>query len=132
MPRQFGECTATSRSPTRDQRVASSKEWREGINNHSVVNKSMADHETIVDTTEHGKATEMVYRLLTETLDFVSFATTARDAGLASASESKDITKDMNLEFIHNNIHYWVGGDGGHMGRIPVATFDPVFWLHHW
>jgi len=73
----------------------------------------------------------MVYRLLTYPMDFVSFATTARDATADSSSSTK-VMNDMNIEFIHNNIHYWVGGDGGHMSQIPVATFDPVFWFHHW
>ncbi|MEA2370352.1 MAG: tyrosinase [Solirubrobacteraceae bacterium] len=32
------------------------------------------------------------------------------------------------VEDIHNNVHSWVGG---HMGEIPVAAFDPLFWAHH-
>lgn len=36
-----------------------------------------------------------------------------------------------SLEDIHNGYHVYVGGNG-HMGRVPVAAFDPVFWLHHW
>jgi hypothetical protein len=20
----------------------------------------------------------------------------------------------------------------GHMAAVPVAAFDPIFWLHHW
>ena len=25
------------------------------------------------------------------------------------------------------------GGLGlGHMSDVPVAAFDPIFWLHHW
>jgi tyrosinase len=32
------------------------------------------------------------------------------------------------LEEIHNRIHVWVGG---HMGQIPLAAFDPIFWAHH-
>jgi len=35
-----------------------------------------------------------------------------------------------SLEGIHNSIHTWVGGIG-HMSNIPVAAFDPIFWLHH-
>ncbi|KAE8158927.1 common central domain of tyrosinase-domain-containing protein [Aspergillus tamarii] len=52
----------------------------------------------------------------------------------------------MNLEAIHNNVHNWVGGfmfsrpgrhdlklwGAGHMSSVPVAAFDPIFWLHHW
>lgn len=81
----------------------------------------------------YGSAAELVYRLLTYPMDFRSFATVARDQTMASGTASTTkVTNDINLEFIHNNVHYWVGGDGGHMSQIPVATFDPTFWLHHW
>lgn len=33
-----------------------------------------------------------------------------------------------NLEDCHNNVHVWVGG---HMGDIPFAAYDPIFWAHH-
>jgi tyrosinase len=32
------------------------------------------------------------------------------------------------LEGFHDNVHMWVGG---HMGQIPYAAFDPIFWAHH-
>jgi len=32
------------------------------------------------------------------------------------------------LEDLHGRVHVWVGG---HMGRIPYAAFDPIFWAHH-
>jgi tyrosinase len=35
------------------------------------------------------------------------------------------------LEQLHNNVHVWVGGENGHMGDIPFAAFDPIFWAHH-
>jgi tyrosinase len=38
----------------------------------------------------------------------------------------KDFTEQ--LENYHNNVHVWVGG---HMGDIPFAAFDPIFWAHH-
>jgi tyrosinase len=37
----------------------------------------------------------------------------------------------QQLEQLHNNVHVWVGGDRGHMGDIPFAAFDPIFWAHH-
>lgn len=24
------------------------------------------------------------------------------------------------------------GQPGGQMGDVPVAAFDPLFWMHHW
>lgn len=32
------------------------------------------------------------------------------------------------LEGFHNDVHVWVGG---HMGDIPFAAYDPIFWAHH-
>lgn len=92
----------------------------------------MAEHASVTDES-YGSAAELVYRLLTYPMDYAHFATLARDETMASAGTSTSkVTNDINIEFIHNNIHYWVGGGGGHMSQIPVATFDPTFWLHHW
>jgi tyrosinase len=35
------------------------------------------------------------------------------------------------LEEIHGWVHVWVGGERGHMGNVPFAAFDPIFWAHH-
>jgi len=35
-----------------------------------------------------------------------------------------------SLESIHDSIHVLVGGNG-HMSSVPVAAFDPIFFLHH-
>jgi tyrosinase len=32
---------------------------------------------------------------------------------------------------LHNSVHLWVGGGVGHMGSVPTAINDPVFWMHH-
>lgn len=36
-----------------------------------------------------------------------------------------------SLENVHDSIHGEVGGNGGQMGDLDYAAFDPVFWLHH-
>ncbi|KAF9775275.1 hypothetical protein IL306_006642 [Fusarium sp. DS 682] len=45
-----------------------------------------------------------------------------------------------SIEDIHNALHTLVGGQGrdafnrrrtGHMSRVPISAFDPIFWLHH-
>ena len=36
-----------------------------------------------------------------------------------------------SLEALHNTYHASCGGEG-HMARVPVAAFDPIFWQHHW
>lgn len=37
-------------------------------------------------------------------------------------------TFSREIENWHGNVHVWVGG---HMRRVPVAAYDPVFWAHH-
>ncbi len=60
---------------------------------------------------------------------------TAGQSGLPSREEVEDVLSrpqftDFNgaLEQLHGRVHGWVGG---HMGVIPFAAFDPVFWAHH-
>ena len=46
-------------------------------------------------------------------------------------------------ENLHDNVHGWCGGpvtkpdlkfasQMGHMSHVPLAAFDPIFWVHHW
>ncbi|TGJ84363.1 hypothetical protein E0Z10_g4430 [Xylaria hypoxylon] len=130
-PFDYGECIATSRCPTDEEREAGSDTWANGVVHDDDVDKRLAEHSSVTDMS-YGSAAELVYRLLTYPMDYAHFATLARDetAMTATASASK-VTNDINVEFIHNNLHYWIGGNGGHMSQIPIATFDPTFWLHH-
>lgn len=41
------------------------------------------------------------------------------------------VTDYPSLEYIHNNMHGFIGGSG-YMGDPATAAFDPIFWLHHW
>ncbi|KAL5342248.1 hypothetical protein BJX70DRAFT_357265 [Aspergillus crustosus] len=120
----YGKCIATSRCPTEEQAQATSKDWIQGVVNNDGVEKYLKLH-SAVDEKDYGAAAELVYRLLTYPIDYQEFATTALD------KREPKVSADVNIEFIHNNIHWWAGGDGGHMSQIPVATFDPIFWLHH-
>ncbi|KAL2824308.1 hypothetical protein BDW59DRAFT_162646 [Aspergillus cavernicola] len=121
----FGECIGTSRWPEKEDTVSGSATWRHGVVNNYKVQDALKKPEWVNDS-PYGQPAEMVYRLLTVPMEYSTFATTAQ------LSENQDVASDINLEYIHNNIHGWVGGDfNGHMSQIPVATFDPLFWLHH-
>ena len=54
---------------------------------------------------------------------YFRYATT-NSTGIGSKSPN-------SLEGLHDNYHGNIGGSG-HLGRVPVAAFDPCFWLHHW
>ena len=91
----------------------------------------------------YGTTAEMVFRLLTVPIEYITFATTKiwsapeRTDKYAPEEEKRanklnlSVDEDLNLEFIHNYVHGCAGGDG-HMANVPVAAFDPLFWLHHW
>ncbi|KAL9057798.1 MAG: hypothetical protein Q9162_002139 [Coniocarpon cinnabarinum] len=68
-----------------------------------------------------------VYNLMTQCNLYEGFSN-------ADASQRPPQCVD-SLEDIHNNIHNDVGGaqsgHQGHMAIIPLASFDPAFWLHH-
>ncbi|KJX93717.1 tyrosinase precursor like protein [Zymoseptoria brevis] len=55
---------------------------------------------------------------------YVNFA-----AGAVQDEQGADVPSG-SLEDLHNTYHGLLGGQG-HMGRVPVAAFDPIFWLHH-
>jgi len=63
-------------------------------------------------------------RLLLEVHDWNSFATAAVDRS------SDDVAFTNSLEAIHGSVHNSVGGMG-HMGAVPAAGFDPIFFMHH-
>jgi len=46
-------------------------------------------------------------------------------------SDSSDKFLRHSLEFVHDNVHVNVGGYAGHMAYPDVASFDPIFFLHH-
>ena len=54
--------------------------------------------------------------------DYRMFSNHSTRTGLAGGS----------LEGFHDQYHGIIGGQGGHMGSVPVAAYDPIFWLHHW
>jgi tyrosinase len=46
-----------------------------------------------------------------------------------------------SIETFHNGYHGYIGGFAGvprkrvkfgPMSSVPVAGFDPIFWIHHW
>ena len=96
---------------------------------NSLATQALNDHKWY-GMSENVPLGEMTYRLFS--LDYITtfeqFATTKYVASGVPASY-------LNLEYIHNNIHNWTGGFDafiGHMTEVPVAGFDPIFWMHHW
>jgi tyrosinase len=72
---------------------------------------------------------DQVYNLLTQCSSYPDFSN--------DDSRSSSRRCSNSLEGIHNTVHTTAGGfggngvSGGHMTYLPLASFDPIFWLHH-
>ncbi|KAI1478854.1 Di-copper centre-containing protein [Daldinia eschscholtzii] len=105
----------------------SSQSWEEGEVDNEMAANALATHKWYKG--ENVPLAEMTYRLfLPEYIkSFAQFATT-------KYNKDHHLTGYLNLEFIHNNVHNWTGGTDkyiGHMTEVPVAAFDPIFFMHH-
>ncbi|RIB12709.1 common central domain of tyrosinase-domain-containing protein [Gigaspora rosea] len=53
------------------------------------------------------------------------------DKALQSAVLTETTGHYTSIEFIHDAVHSALGGQGGHMANPDIASFDPIFFLHH-
>ncbi|KAK4145629.1 common central domain of tyrosinase-domain-containing protein [Dichotomopilus funicola] len=159
----FSQSRATSRwAATPPKGEAVGKPWEDGTVDNESVAPALKAHEWYDGDFEKIPLAEMVYRLYDPEYvkTFAQFATTKQPshwsvqprgrteeaeeapgpfAQLSPTAQPVGQTDGnastlLNLEFIHNNIHVWVGGFGdytGHMAKVPVAGFDPIFFMHH-
>jgi tyrosinase len=123
----WDKCIATSRYGLLGNDPA---KWASGINNWEDCNAAMQNPQWYEGNP--GSIAEAVYRLFTDEY-FKSWET-------FSSTKYHSVTvgsEYLSLEYIHNNIHNFTGGiemvqlGAGHMSDVPVAAFDPIFWLHH-
>ena len=45
------------------------------------------------------------------------------------ATYDNELQSNGSLEGVHNTYHGAIGGTGGHMSRVPIAAFDPIFFM---
>ncbi|KAG8405442.1 hypothetical protein J3458_022097 [Metarhizium acridum] len=123
-------------------------DWIQGFVDNSKVEEALKNPKA--EHWEEGVSiAQNVYRILTDVYfkSYETFASTYLSAQLEERERLK-ATEYLSLEMIHNNIHVWTGGwveqgkasttkvtgppiTAGHMADVPVASFDPIFWLHH-
>ncbi|KAI0890804.1 tyrosinase domain protein [Annulohypoxylon nitens] len=133
----FSKCQSTTKYGLRKGEDQSA--WADAGQNWKLVVLALNEHPWYQNQDNIPNLQDMVFRLLrTENKSWSQFSTT-RDG-------DSDPAAWMNLEAIHNNIHNWVGGSFfdipeagkdkrlwgcGHMSEVPVAAFDPIFWVYH-
>ncbi|KAG8922053.1 hypothetical protein FRC02_012164, partial [Tulasnella sp. 418] len=68
----------------------------------------------------------------TSTYDMLTRTTTwaTMSNGISKHGQGGERDAVNSLETIHGDVHVIVGGNG-QMSQVPVAAFDPIFWLHH-
>ncbi|KAK2782432.1 hypothetical protein FQN52_001079 [Onygenales sp. PD_12] len=147
---EYGNCVGLSRCPEQKyyldegnpadpqfNAAVYKEKWREGEINSLKVHKNFTDElgwynpQTPVNILKKEyDAAENIYRLFNYSESYADFATT----GVLPKTDADLKTKHwyQSLEALHNNVHLFVGGgNNGHMTQVPVASFDPFFWLHH-
>ncbi|KAF4990549.1 hypothetical protein FGRMN_8410 [Fusarium graminum] len=110
-----------------------------GVNNFTAANEFIANMEKPDHWYKYnpGNLSDSVNRLFCK--DYNStWGTFASTKWPADAKKAKNSPAWLSLEYIHNNVHNITGGFDfdqskgvGHMSDVPVAAFDPIFWLHH-
>ncbi|KAF2211335.1 hypothetical protein CERZMDRAFT_117975 [Cercospora zeae-maydis SCOH1-5] len=96
-------------------------------NSNNVDAHSQQDQCIDAFTNSNGNLRDQIYQLLTQCKSYLGFATDA----------SGDQRCANSLEGIHNTVHLNAGGpgyngiSGGHMAFLPLASYDPLFFLHH-
>ncbi|KAF2004872.1 Di-copper centre-containing protein [Amniculicola lignicola CBS 123094] len=138
----YSKVTTTSRHSTGK---STANTWIEGAQNNGEIVQALRDYpknvspgeeEVLRDGNLTASLRDAFYRTTT-IKSFKEIATTRTGEGFQRKSYSFD-----SAEGIHNNLHNWCGGPAdidwstktavqGHMSNVPVAAFDPIFWLHH-
>jgi tyrosinase len=108
-------------------RYPTSNDWNAGSNIGQM-------NDILTNSNSQKGLKDQVYQLLTACTDYAHFS---NDAAAQSSTQCS-----TSLEAIHNTVHMNTGGpgftgfdgkpvSGGHMTYLPLASYDPVFWLHH-
>lgn len=124
--------------------------WIDGRQNNNGVRQYLRKTHQVKDVQVPGNLraslSDVFYRVVTIE-KFEDFAT-KRVQGLGpDAPKNKKQEVYASAENLHDWIHFVCGGPAalrklstrpetlqllGHMGNVPVAAFDPIFWIHHW
>ncbi|KAK3360924.1 hypothetical protein B0T24DRAFT_585983 [Lasiosphaeria ovina] len=136
----WSQCSGTSRYGITSTHPT--QEESEGKNDFAKISTALQQHQYYPpkegdDTAEINKLaiSDLISRMMSSVHDWASFSTTA------TYNDSKELPHKwenwVSLEYIHNNLHGFIGGGNGftkgvgHMCSVPVAAFDPIFYMHH-
>ncbi|MCJ1261407.1 hypothetical protein MMC22_001271 [Lobaria immixta] len=129
----WAQCSGTSRWGIKSTKV---QDWSDGVNNYEGIVDAINSHnwygvESGNDLLKH-PVSDLVYRLLSNVQTWANFSSTVTNP----VSDQIPWEEWISLEYVHNNLHGFIGGDAlsngiGHMQNVPSAAFDPIFYMHH-
>ncbi|CAG7917753.1 unnamed protein product [Penicillium olsonii] len=156
----WDKCQSTTKYGIRDGYDSST--WVDGGQSWCQSNYALNEHAYYHDIGNEGTTPtipDLVNRLFQYGLDswgaFSSSRYPSKQQGRGSQKEAEgrrgsdvlgsEVKNAVNLEFIHNNLHNFVGGTqflrpdddhmklwgAGHMSSVHMAAFDPIFWIYH-
>ncbi|MCJ1424292.1 hypothetical protein MMC29_002179 [Sticta canariensis] len=143
---QFNTCKGTSRyPPTNAAGQPNSRTFIEGYQDNDSIMRSLRDF-SIASTGQSDSNTAVV----TSVVNGGNLTSALREAfyrvivmpnyetfSNSSFNNGNPVPAWDSIEALHGLIHGLCGGaiiNGtgyGHMAQVPVAAFDPIFWLHH-
>lgn len=125
------------------------QDWVNGKQDNDAIARELRDYrwDPVNNTEDERKGNltaslrDAFYRLTTIE-SFHDFGTKRAPRHGPKESISKDFAFD-SCESLHDGLHGWCGGGWtvaddhdirllGHMSHVPLAAFDPIFWVHHW
>lgn len=140
---QYDACKATTRWAKVGSHSDPQEFWITGTQNNQAIVQNLRDSNPFkVPGNLRASLSDGFYRVVT--MDkFEDFGTKrVQGDGPDGHTKEKDYASAENL---HDFIHGVCGGDPadykdganvthllGHMSHVPVAAFDPIFWVHHW
>ncbi|KAK4663665.1 hypothetical protein QC763_610400 [Podospora pseudopauciseta] len=138
----WADCSGTSRWGIKPH--TKPDEWTEGVNKTEMIAPAINNHEWYFSPDrrkpeDRKKREEAIFKhpvgdllhRLFKIDNWEDFSSTR----VNQAPSDIDWEKWVSLEYVHNNLHGFIGGDGvegiGHMQNVPSAAFDPIFYMHH-
>jgi tyrosinase len=143
---QFNRCKGTTRHAKLRPDSNVEQDWIGGVQQNDSIVQGLRSNESFKDIMLEGH----LRATLSDAFYRVAIIPKFEDFGTKRVGDWRKGTNRHvfgSAENLHDFIHSVCGGNAettqlkeegrtvvlqGHMSKVPVAAFDPIFWLHHW